>query len=528
MNIFVMIEQQQKGPYTPEQIRDLIASGQLRSSDLAWREGLPEWQPLVNWPEFSDLARSVEQPPGPARKSGSRRTLGLAVLAGGIVLWCVLGWFIWKGCSTKSSRTNAGMPTDKAGIQASASTDLGLPRTVQELNAWYEEPPAGENAALVILQGCEQMHLDAAVRNSPVLPIVGKGVMPPLSDPLPGSMRTAVSSLVQRNAAALELFQKGAAGKKFRYPMDITQGMLTQLPHLAKLKQAAQLASLAAIESADSRKPERAVDLLLTALGIAQSLEYEPMLISQLVRVAAFSLACNALEQVVNRVALPPASLDRLKQALQRAESEESQGIGFHRALAGERVMGMSLFDLPPEELKRQLVAFEPNSPIWKSDQFYSEVKKQLPADRAHIEQTYRRIFAARKEAFPGRLQTVGELNSQSAQSARKKLPLSGMLIPALAPGLNKEVLLAARLRLASVAAALEHYRAAHSNRYPDSLPELAPAFLDAVPTDPYTGGSFRFRKVNSGYTLSSTGPEDNRADERTLASLTFSVVFPP
>jgi hypothetical protein len=37
---------QQLGPVTEEQLRQMVASGQLSASTLIWREGMGEWQPL--------------------------------------------------------------------------------------------------------------------------------------------------------------------------------------------------------------------------------------------------------------------------------------------------------------------------------------------------------------------------------------------------------------------------------------------------------------------------------------------------
>ncbi|MDB6071843.1 MAG: hypothetical protein JWL81_3014 [Verrucomicrobiales bacterium] len=36
----------QQGPYTQEQVNAMLAGGQLRATDQAWREGLPGWVPL--------------------------------------------------------------------------------------------------------------------------------------------------------------------------------------------------------------------------------------------------------------------------------------------------------------------------------------------------------------------------------------------------------------------------------------------------------------------------------------------------
>lgn len=44
------------GVYTDSEVREGLASGRFRLSDLAWRQGMSTWTPLANWSEFAGLA----------------------------------------------------------------------------------------------------------------------------------------------------------------------------------------------------------------------------------------------------------------------------------------------------------------------------------------------------------------------------------------------------------------------------------------------------------------------------------------
>ena len=58
--------------------------------------------------------------------------------------------------------------------------------------------------------------------------------------------------------------------------------------------------------------------------------------------------------------------------------------------------------------------------------------------------------------------------------------------------------------RLSRVAIALKMYKAKHG-KYADSLDELAPVFLDHLPTDPWDGGRLHYKRTEKGaliYTL--------------------------
>lgn len=66
--------------------------------------------------------------------------------------------------------------------------------------------------------------------------------------------------------------------------------------------------------------------------------------------------------------------------------------------------------------------------------------------------------------------------------------------------GLTAVPLNLASARVARTAIAVERYRLAHHDQLPDSLTETVPAFLPAVPSDPYSGRPIRFVKIDRGY----------------------------
>ena len=41
------------GIFTEAEVREGLAAGRFRPSDLAWRQGMPTWTPLAGWPEFA-------------------------------------------------------------------------------------------------------------------------------------------------------------------------------------------------------------------------------------------------------------------------------------------------------------------------------------------------------------------------------------------------------------------------------------------------------------------------------------------
>jgi hypothetical protein len=62
-------------------------------------------------------------------------------------------------------------------------------------------------------------------------------------------------------------------------------------------------------------------------------------------------------------------------------------------------------------------------------------------------------------------------------------------------------------LRSASSAVAAERFRL-ERGRWPESLEELVPAYLRAVPLDPFDGRPLRFRRLADGVVVYSVGPD--------------------
>ena len=71
MNIYIKKDGQRKGPFSIEQVGQLIRKGECLMSDLVWREGMAEWQPIFSIEDIVEAAlpqepdkelKQVEQP----------------------------------------------------------------------------------------------------------------------------------------------------------------------------------------------------------------------------------------------------------------------------------------------------------------------------------------------------------------------------------------------------------------------------------------------------------------------------------
>jgi hypothetical protein len=53
----------QEGPVEEDEVRAMLASGMINGQTIVWREGMNEWLPMLQVPEWS--AQMVYQPPAP-------------------------------------------------------------------------------------------------------------------------------------------------------------------------------------------------------------------------------------------------------------------------------------------------------------------------------------------------------------------------------------------------------------------------------------------------------------------------------
>lgn len=132
---------QQQGPVDLEQIRSLLASGQLSPTDLVWKEGMANWTAIGQIPELTPHTPvtgnfgqggqggyqgggyqgnqggfGTVQSPGDPTKNGMAMTsmiLGIIALAGGCFCFGILGF----GCGIPAIITSrSGMQSQQPGM----------------------------------------------------------------------------------------------------------------------------------------------------------------------------------------------------------------------------------------------------------------------------------------------------------------------------------------------------------------------------------------------------------------------------
>jgi hypothetical protein len=424
---------------------------------------------------------------GPPLPMSNQRRVAAPLLAVAIVLGAAVG---------------VGIYLQKNSIPGAAQANDDLPRTLAELNEWYAEPPEGQNAAVFFQSGLDALDITPEDHSSPHLPWIGKATVPSLNQRVPVQMKAEIAGLLKRNREAMEFFQRGASLAGSRYPVDFTKAPDLDLSHLYKLTLAVRLVSLSALIAADEDEAESAGALILRGTAIVRSLEPEPTLMSQLIRVRCMDVLMQGVEQVVNRAVLPREILAQLREAFDRAAASEAEGADFTRGMVGERTLALATFSLPPEKLNKLLNR--------SGEPIPSSALSNLPAQQRAYERIMRKVLAARNDPLPARLTMTEQLVAESIAEVRvKKYYLLDELVslPVLENAARREASSLAGLRVAQIAIALERWRAANGHSYPDSIEELVPEYLPVIPSSPFNDQPLVYRSRGGGYELACASP---------------------
>ena len=381
----------------------------------------------------------------------------------------------------------------------------GYPATCAELDAWYTIPESAENAADNLTDAFSHLHkLDhEEAKFIPVIGVVSFAEFPARTEPLSEKTKALITQHLADNQQALELLHKGAAIEHSRYPIDLSKGFVAVIPDLSDIRESAKLLKLEAILHAENGKPQSAARSIKSTFGLAQSLSKEPLLISQLGRIAYQALAVSTIEHSINRTEFSDEQLADLSQTLVNAEDP----CAMTRAFVGERCMGFSIFEIPAAQISRAL-NFAGDRPQLLSVLAISLYRFAGLADMDAI------IYLDLLNDYVKALKLSPEQRREAADAAFAKFEktsrihvISHIIMPELSSCTIIDVRIAAQLRTARTGLAVQRYRLA-AGKLPDTLAELVPTYLDAVPEDPFDGKELRYKKLETGFVVYSIGED--------------------
>ena len=401
----------------------------------------------------------------------------------------------------------------------------GLPTNGTEANTYYTAVPDDENVALKMADAFASITNYNDRRSSEVVSIK----FPQRKDTLTPKQLELVAGYCAMNSNALAQAREAIKLPRCRYPMDLSWGAATLLPHLAKLKQLSILSEYQTLlDTNDSAADISAI------IGMARTLDTEPVIISKLVRIAMLNMAEIALERRLNAGGLDEVELNHLSQLFAEAAKTNRMANG----LIGERAMYFRYFRMSFAEIKNLANANDENSseqtgpPLPGPQPFIFKLTGVFERDlRFYLQGMETNISLA--STFPKNISMITNVEEQISQTSRRNYYiLSSMLLPALGNTIIKEANGLAQVRTAQAALAVERFRLAH-RRLPENLNELVPQFLSAVPIDPFDGQALRYHRLAKGYVIYSVGQDghddggrEKHADWKSSDKTTYDITF--
>jgi len=343
-----------------------------------------------------------------------------------------------------------------------------------------------------------------------------------------------VLSRLQVFEPVLNEFRANLSRPKARYPVlyleDDPYAIL--LPHLARLKSIAIELSLHASAELATGDSQHALDDVLLELRLAESLEDETFSISQLVRIAIFEITIQPIWEGIAAHRWTDAQLTTLQDRLEAIDFVRA----LPRCLCVERAAGLSMVNfMRHRKLGDYLDVF--NTPDHQSEMVQSLVTaggwiaprgwycmegvnygRLMDTEIAVARTRPFDISAARAAGAE-----VGKTLERSQRSAMGAVfhhtVLAALIMPSLEKLGTKFAVGQTLAGQATAACGLERYRLSKQN-VPETLEQLVPKYLNAVPRDFFAGAPMKFRRTSADtfllYSVGADGKDNGGSPGRT------------
>ena len=366
----------------------------------------------------------------------------------------------------------------------------GYPVTLSELDAWYHAVPDSQNNARIY----ERVF---------ALPEFGNFDIkwPARGQPLSARDKKEWGELMASNKVAVALLHSAQASNRCRYSVDFNQALSATGGHGFAVMNGVKLLCTEALLHAANGESEQAVGSFKAAGILADSEAEEPWLISQILRLACWTIIAQRVENTMAQTQMAEEGLASLQAVVAAAERPQA----LLRGLAGDRAIGIAVFAEPMYALADTRPPYITTECL-KDDLVVglSKITGIFDKDKTFYLQAMGKAEEAALLSFPQRL----NLRQLNGWAAPRFCSVSLRVLPRISNVFASEADTVAWLRTAQVALAVERFRCRHTGRLPARLEELVPDFLTALPADPFDGKPLRLEVLDSGYAIYTSGSD--------------------
>lgn len=434
-------------------------------------------------------------------RAALRRHALVGSLVGATLL--AVGWFGWyRGSLARQIK-----------VHLAAIQKAGYPVTEDDLIKWHPPIPSDENAASIIERASVSLFstqwlpkpAQDQVRS---IPTAGASLR---TAPLSIEASQALAAFISSNQTALNVVHEITDYHKSRYDSVWNRarnpGWAWWGPAVKGAHELMQLLRLEALLRIEENQPGSAIRSVSALLAVSKSLAQEPMLGPRGLQNIGLNSAASTLECLLTRYALSDRQLQELSERFDQLQTSNR----LVRAMAGERYERIHFLELPTPRL---LALWVPGMSKWQTTALGAlhEVRAWAGMrDRDFLDflQTAARQMDIVELPFPECLRKATELPKLNHTQNRMPLAIPGSMTLDLLSILVGEAEKESRLRAALAGLAVERYRVANQGRLPETLEELVPDYLKAVPLDPFDGKPIRYKRLVRGYMTYGLGRDE-------------------
>jgi hypothetical protein len=374
----------------------------------------------------------------------------------------------------------------------------GLPTNGEELNAWYAVPADVSDTTELWTAATKRAHdVYRTIMKAESIPLISEGLtkVPPAGEEW-AELEISRTFLKDLDNEIQMIRDAADAGGMARYPVDFTQGysgILTDLQQ--QLRTLAKLSSLSAHVHAHDGQTHEALKDLKSIFAASDSIRGEPILISQLIRIAIHAIGCQLTVDMLPHGKWTDEELQNLQIATGSADFRSEMRTAFH----GELVLCLNEIDSSPY----------PHSMFRSANK--SKAIDLWAESTAGLETSWQEALVRQKKVD-------AELKTMSANSV-SRLTYKSLLkiVPGISRCITTGIKAEARQNCCIATIATHRYRLKHG-RLPQILTDLKHFIPDEEPSmpfrliDPFDGQPLRFKARGDGVVIYSIG--ENRVDD--------------
>ena len=418
------------------------------------------------------------------------------ILTGLAVVLVALGvvYAVWVGIS--------------AGKLRRAQTALRVAgRPLRAIDVIPGDVPDTENAALLYESAILLLRSQAGSENS-LLSDLGNLSETFTEESLEADQLAQLQGLLERDAAqqALSIARRGAERAFCRFDLNYDDGINIRLTHLSELRTLGRIVAAQTQLEAQAGRVDEAWEQAVTQLKFADALWAEPVIVSQLVRLACIEEACQMIQKLC-ALGLPSQQQDN---TLGELLAEFDDVAPMVLAIDGDRLLfGDAIFTLRGNEW-HQAMAMLTNEDDMPGVVRTFLVRRMgfrplLLADHATYLQLMRRQAEMMEQPYSPETMTVLQ---DAIERASEHNLLTRMLCPPFVRVKRLHTERMARIRVTRTGLALLQHQKAHG-ALPATLGELGFEKIE----DPFSEDPLRYRPDGDGFVLYSLGPDQQDND---------------